>query len=279
MKDMNVLATAADGWGVTIADLWTNMADDASAFGIIREGLQTYFGPGPRPELVEESALLVCLELQPLLQQLLQWVVSVDPKAIAQHEETEPRGGDIARIIENLHSGLHLVVEATAAEIFSSRTTSPHANVQRLFYVAEYRPLVQYTVQSNWQAMGDAVMESHFDAVAEEKALTDSTGKYENTLGGGDDGRIIDKHQVAAAKSNKHALEHCQLKALKTKDRVNATVKAINEDLGDGPGWHHVGADDRRDSVADNLRLSRSHLRRDWRRDVAGENLVALFAN
>ena len=234
LKELNVLASDADGWGVTIADLWTNMADDATAFGIIREGLQTYFGPGPRPELVEESALLVCLELQPLLQQLLQEVVNAYPSkdAVPQSQDVDEQR---TRSIEDLHSALHLTMEATSAEIFSSRTTSPHANVQQLFYVAEYRPLVQYTVQSNWQAMGDAVMESHIDALAEENALKDKFDDYLNTLGGDDDGGIIDKHQVAAAKSNKNAVDHCQLKVLKNKDRINATETALKEDLGGGP--------------------------------------------
>ena len=234
LKELKVLAGDPDGWGVTIADMWTNMADDATAFGIIREGLQTYFGPGSRPELVEESALHVCLELQPFLLQLLQEGANADPGAVPERkQDKEQRKLDIAQraqSIGDLHSALHLIVEATSAEIFSSRTTSPHANVQRLFYVAEHRPLVQYTVQSSWQALGDAVIESHANALAEENALQITFDKYLGTLGD----RITDVDQVAATKSNKNAVEHCQLKVLKNADRIDATMTAVKEDLGSG---------------------------------------------
>ena len=56
-------------------------------------------------------------------------------------------------------------------------------NVQQLFAVDEYRSLVQYTVQVNWQSNENAVFTEHAENLALEKSMGDTLSDKVNSLG------------------------------------------------------------------------------------------------
>ena len=55
--------------------------------------------------------------------------------------------------------------------------------MQQLFAVDEYRSLVQYTVQVNWQSNENAVFTEHAENLALEKSMGDTLSDKVNSLG------------------------------------------------------------------------------------------------
>ena len=127
----------------------------------------------------------VCLELQPLLLSMLQHNgrPQEDGKT-GNGTQTTTRNNDSSdspdRLLtqDDLMDALQLILNATSTEIFKARTGSPHPRVQQLFAVDEYRSLVQYTVQVNWQSNENALFVGHAENLAQEKTMGETLEKY-----------------------------------------------------------------------------------------------------
>ena len=120
---------------------------------LVKEGVKTLFGPGSKPELVEECALSVLLEIEPMLRSCLQ--------------QSNVGGRDI------VHDKLNDIVNTTSLVTAKLRSTTKHENVKRLLKNDKHQALVQHAVRSNWQAIEDDVMITHAENVCAEKALVD----------------------------------------------------------------------------------------------------------
>ena len=119
----------------------------------VREGVKTLFGPGSKPELVEECALSVLLEIEPMLRSCLQ--------------QNNVGGRDV------VHDKLNDIVNTTSLVTAKLRSTTKHENVNRLLKVDKHQALVQHAVRSNWQAIEDDVMNTHAENIVAEKAFVD----------------------------------------------------------------------------------------------------------
>ena len=130
----------------------------------------------------------VCLELQPLLLSMLQHNGRPQEDG-SKNDEVEKRdkvankrdhlnSPDHLLTQDDLMDALQLILNATSTEIFKARTGSPHPRVQQLFAVDEYRSLVQYTVQVNWQSNENAMFVGHAKNLAQEKTMGETLEKY-----------------------------------------------------------------------------------------------------
>ena len=79
---------------------------------------------GPNPELVEESAISVCLEIEPLLRSLLQIDVNTDhdDDIKSSTEEAQDKAAEKEEDNHDLIDALNLILQATSTEIFKART-------------------------------------------------------------------------------------------------------------------------------------------------------------
>ena len=133
----------------------------------------------------------VCLELQPLLLSMLQHNgrPQEDGSKSGNGTQATTRNNDSSDspdhllTQDDLMDALQLILNATSTEIFKARTGSPHPRVQQLFAVDEYRSLVQYTVQVNWQSNENALFVEHAENLALEKSMSETLEMHVNSLG------------------------------------------------------------------------------------------------
>jgi hypothetical protein len=127
----------------------------------------------------------VCLELQPLLLSMLQHNgrPQEDVSETGNQNQPKARPDHLITTEDDFMDALQLILNATSTEIFKARTGSPHPRVQQLFAVDEYRSLVQYTVQVNWQCNENDLFVEHAENLALEKSMSETLGTHVETLG------------------------------------------------------------------------------------------------